>query len=683
MDRTLEIKITGDNAPFRRAIDGVIKESKRGTDGQASEFKRAGNAHRQLADQLAKNAKSWTDLQIKEGKRATDEQVKEFKRVAAENISTKRTSTNEIIKDVQRGSAATKQAYKEEEVSARSAYASMARESKRMSDAQIRSDKERSASTLQAFRGQSSGLADVRARLDANRKAATNTGGAFGRMADTGIAGMLKFATATTAVGFALNQVRDIAHGVGSAIIAAAERSRQLAGDFTKSATDARGLAAVLGVAPDDTFALQNANFNAVTGFSQAEGLQFRSQYANSGNQFKGNKISEPEFYQAEQQLGALGMARGLPGDVAGDLAGSALGFRDYTKFGDRASETALGDVNQALAVLDAGKGEPGVLGRQLSMTAAASLSEDGMRGQFRTLAEAATAVSVAAERNPAGANEVVRAGIRAVADLNDKNAGPLLAEAKITEKDTFFEKMKKLSPVVNEQAKSRGVKTDTILSEAFHNELEREAISVFLNRGVEGGVITQREGVAKANVGEAPAVEAVRRFQSTTGGQRALADADVALSETKQGQKNSRLDIIRRQEIRKMIDSGELDSAEGNIKDFLREKVTFGMIDSGRQQRITDHVRTRINDQAVPLGIPEAKDMGAWNAAADRSMNNRLDQLKAKGVDGTIDTKRMEQLMEENNELQKKILAGQGRGNKVPEALPGGGRPAGDPRRP
>lgn len=505
----------------------------------------------------------------------------------------------------------------------------------------------------EARRVRASQRASASVALAAQRQAAAvdRSGDAYRRLGTDGSAGLGKISAAALAGGAAIGAMTTAAAGLGEAIESAARKSRELAANFGDQRDQLRELASVEGKPLDNAYTLNFARGNVRTGLRPEESARFQGAFLGSGEQFKGRTISDKEFSQFRQQSASLATATGINPEVIGDLAGKTLGFKDRRAAMDQASESALGELNQNIKILQRGSGGNATLVSQAARITSRLLSDDETKGIFKSSKEAAIAESVVAEAAPDEADTAVRAAVRGLRGFKGEKQSGLLKAAGISESTGFLESVKKLAPAVEaERAKGpAGTKTQDVLAKYFTDERTRNALNVFLNKGIGGGIIADREafaakmeqgpGGADAARGRA-ALDEIRKFQTSEAGQARKADAQIRLAEMERGAKSSKIDIIRKQALAEMIANGEIDTTGSNVHDFVVGKASFGMIGDVEQERINVRAAEIAARRADKAGVG-----GGWNSKAgitlnpfdsgyERGLNYTIGQIERAGFD-------------------------------------------------
>lgn len=450
------------------------------------------------------------------------------------------------------------------------------------------------------------------------------------------VGGFSKMGVAAGVAQVGLQKLIDLAGKVGQAFTDAGEKSKKLTAGFADQRDSLGELSTLMGRKADNEFTLDFARFNAKTGFRPEEGKQFLTELYNSGAQYEGKTISKPEFQQYGEQVGQLAVARQIRPDVVGDVAGSVLGFTDYNKFGDQASEVGLGKVNSALATLGRGKGDNAVLARQFSMLSSAALNEDSLKGTFKDSDEVAAVISVAAEKHDAQAAELAKMAGRGLRDFDN----PLIKKAEVKQSDSFTEAFGKINAVVTSevakrQATTPGFKTEDYLRENLKDEGTIDAWNVFLNKGVAAGGFKDRLDFARQNAGPAPALDLIKESQTGERGMNRQADAQVKLAEAERGAENSQLDIVRKQVLSELIKSRQIDTNATNVKDYMVGTTSFGLLGSGEQVRIDEAVQRKLIERNG------GKDDQSWSdylnvspTAREDDLRGRMGRIRRRGAD-------------------------------------------------
>jgi hypothetical protein len=516
------------------------------------------------------------------------------------------------------------------------------------------------------------------AKLGAKTKEVAEEGaGGFRKMGAAGVQSFGAIGLSMSLAQMGMQAVKQLADGIADSMKKAADQARQYSAAVTASRNTQRELAATLGVKPDNKFLYENAKFGKAAAMMPPEVVAFRNQLANSGVQFRGSNITEKGYETFEQKSAAYSQAKGLDAGTGGDFFGGVLGLQNLTGLGDEGGwKRALGTGARQLAILGQGRGEQAVLARQMAMVNSALFSEDKLRGSISDPNEAATLVSIAAEKSPMSAGEMTRAALRGLSDYNDKKAGPFLASAGIVPGSGMspIEKLRKLAPLVDAEAAKTGMTTDEVLREKFPDILAAEGIGVYLNQGIAKGGFDKRMALAATLGGDEKAQETIAEYQATSTGRAAIADAGVYQAQVVRGMETSRIETIRKQALEQLIQSKQIDTAGTNLTDYVKGAIPFASLDEPRQQRITEHAERMLEGRGADVGLAKGK----WFSRPDlneTALNQYMDRIEAKGKD-PLDLSKLEALMEENNELQRKMLAE--RTSRAPAVLPAGPMPLG-----
>jgi hypothetical protein len=463
---------------------------------------------------------------------------------------------------------------------------------------------------LSAAEASEAGRAQAAARAGRQRVAAADAAAAGVRSAaererdaleQSGKAGTTSFAKMVAASGLAqagIQKLIGLAHELGRAWDQAGEKSRQLTKNFSQQRDDLRELATLMGDKADNAFTLKVARFNETAGMRPGEGKDFLTELYNSGAQYEGKNISKEEFKEYTERTGKLTSVKGLSPTESGNIAGTVLGFRDYSKLGDKAAEQATDVMNTSIATLLHGKGRNSVLMNQFGMLSSAALNEDALKGTFTSPEQVAAVTSVAAEKHDAQAAELAKMAGRGLRDFDN----PLVQKAKVDRSDDFITAFTKIGAVVDTEVKARqattpGFKVEDYLRENLKDEGTIDAFNVFLNKGVFGGAFKERMDFAATQRGKAePETAAGEKEEAFI---RRREEAKGERLDLERGAENSQVEIARRQALNRLIERREVDTNEANVGDFLREKTTFGALGSGQQQRIDDEVVRMLNERA------------------------------------------------------------------------------------
>jgi hypothetical protein len=481
--------------------------------------------------------------------------------------------------------------------------------------------------------------AETRDALGRFARASDDVGEHTAAAGKRGAAGLGEIATAAGLLSLAAGAAIKVLDDLGAAAARAGEKSKALSDKFAAERDSLRELQVLMGKEGQDPnkFTLDIAKFGKSTGMSKpGESRSFLTEMYNAGAAFEGKNISSPEFKQFGEQFAGLSVAKGIPAEQAGEMAGSILGFKDYTKFKDRASEQALATGNATLAGLGRGKGKAPVLANQFNMLASASLNEDAMRGTFQSPEEVAAVISIGAEKNDASAAETAKMAIRGLRSFDDKEAGPFLKRAGITPQTPFIEAVGKATPIFESEAKTSGVKVEDVIGKYFKDQGTKESLSVFANRGVSAGGFKDRLDFMAANAGPEKAQGVIADFQKSDVGARRIAEAEVEVERLQAAVKNSRVEIGRLQALAKLIRSGEIDTNATGINDYMNQKASFGAVGDPEQKRIDDEFQRMLMARA-PAGTAPAPLMDLADSTPlgrEKQLRERIEAIQAAGGD-------------------------------------------------
>lgn len=472
-------------------------------------------------------------------------------------------------------------------------------------------------------------------------KAAKEAGQEIEEGGKRGAGGLLEMSAAVSLVETGLNKLVGIARTVRDTIAEAARINREMTKGFTEERERVAELAAVMGKPADNKFTMENAKFNKEVGMKPAEGLDFRLNFQNVGQQYAGKSISQDEFTQYEQQAGKMGVARGLAPGVAGDFFGSVLGFKDFSKLGDRASEEALATGNASIEVLKRGKGDNAILVKELAELNSSLLNEDSLKGAITDPNISAMLISTAAEKNPSEANTMTQAALRGLRDFNG-DAKPLLDKAGVTPAMNPIESLRKIQPIVEAEAKEKGLNVDDVLKTYFKDHLTASGIGVFLNKGVSGGIFKDREDLLAGKIpgmpaisGQGPAMDVLKGFDESERGQLRKAEAGTKEAELDKGGKNSRMAILREQAIGELTKENQIDTTSSMLMDNLVWKPLTGFTIDPREMAIEGRQGEIIRRRGKEAGVDIAPGplMGYHSVEGmNENFGGAMDKIAAAG---------------------------------------------------
>jgi hypothetical protein len=430
---------------------------------------------------------------------------------------------------------------------------------------------------------------------------------------------------------------------LGDSLQEAADYQKTLTDEFIRYRDAQRESEAMQGKPVTSKSALEAAKFEAEVGMSPAESRAFRTAMLGSGEQFRGKSLDdtikqasgETQFQEYQKGAARLAVATGIEPGVVGDLSGSMLGFKDYSKAGPDGAKNALRDLNKAIKILQHGKGANPVVVRQLSELGSATINEEEMAGAFTSAEDASIAVGAMAEFKPGSAARYVQSAIKAVRGFEDPKSKDFLAEAKVTPEDTLFQAVEKIGPKVKEEAKARGLKNIDVIREKFSGIQSQRAIEVLINKGIgPKGVIAERREFAKQfddpKVVQKEIADAFNDPESA--GARRLAEAQDKESKLKEGQKYNVTDTLRLQAEMRLRDKGVLKGPVPSAARFFRTALDpakwFGYSASAETEDIDAQVISMLEMRAKAAGVDFEKATGLNVGIGPSGTNAALDKL-------------------------------------------------------
>jgi hypothetical protein len=528
------------------------------------------------------------------------------------------------------------------ERAAQRAAAQVERENQRAEAARVRAA-ERTAQQLEKIQDRYI-LKAYRAERDAAMQAAKAQEQNVGWFAKS-VESVAAYAAGFVGLNFAVSLLR----GIGQAVGEAAEHQAKLTEEFIRYRDAQREFQAMQGGTATTKAALAQAQFEVGAGMTPQEALAFRTGFANYAQQYNGRTITEAQYAQFEQEAARLTTAVGIEPQLVGELAGRTAGFRDFR----RAPEGApLGELYEGLQVLQHGAGGNRELVQQAARITARLLSSDEATGVFQKSRDAYILESVLAEASPDESEVYARAAVRAVRAFQDKTAAPLLQQAGVTPQTEFFAAVRQIGAVVQAEARAKGLKTYDVLAQYYGDEREKNAMAVLINKGLEGGLIAERQGFAASIEGKEPAkaaeraTAAAREFlrKSETdpeGTFRARqAEAQRRAAELGRGAETSVASVLQKQAEAQLIAEREIDTASTKVTDFLMDATSpsrwLGFSPTERQQRI--NLRTKYNlirrGRAAGLEFKPTDFDYETQEGFDAAVNKQLERFKAAGID-------------------------------------------------
>lgn len=455
---------------------------------------------------------------------------------------------------------------------------------------------------------------------------------------------------------FAAQLLKDI----GDAAKEAAEHQDRLTDAVIAQRDAMRELQAMKGMPADTHAVLSLAKFSSDTGMSMDEARQFQADLMGSGEQHKGKNISDAQFEAYQKKVAQLTVAKGIDPASTATLAGLQLGFKDYSKFGDKAADMALADLNKALSVLIRGNGLSPELVPQLAKLAAASVSENDLAGTFPNSEDAGIAISMFAEANPGRSADMSQAAIRGLRGFK-KEQGPLLKKAGIDPQTGFLDAIQKLAPIVKAEAERTKTKIyDVLMANGFDQE-ESKALQVALDKGVGNkpgsGVIADRRATAKANGTPEAAQKVIDDARNDPNGAviYRLVKQKKEEENAKIGAINVQVAALKMEAESRLIKRREIDTADTNAGDLwhnrLNPKAWFGLEEGSRNQRLhSEEFRMLLQrgkahgitegEVREAAGLPREKMRGGASlfdanttVARDKQVRGVLELFRAKGI--------------------------------------------------
>jgi hypothetical protein len=495
-------------------------------------------------------------------------------------------------------------------------------------------------------------------------KAAVDAEHAEKKSNETTLSGLVAIGSQTLVAVGAASQLLSVMRQVAEVTEEAARRQRELQKDFVNQRDELAELAAIQGKVADNKFVEAHAQFNVDTRMKPRESIEFRKEFAGSGAQFVGKNIDQAEYDELEKQAAQMATARGMEPGVAGDFFGKVLGLKDFSKFGNQASEQALATGNSAIEIMKRGSGNNNTLASQYSMVASSMLNEDSMKGLIQDPNELATLISTAAEKSPAGAAETVKGAARGMRDF-DGDAKPLLDAAGVNASTGLIDGIKKIAPILEKEAKESGVKIDDIINKYFHANLSAEAIGILVNKGVSGGIFKDREDLVAGRIagqpridGPGPAMDTIKQFQDSERGMVRQVDAQAEQQKTEKGAAGSGAELLRRQAEKRLTDRGELGTTQSDQDDFWFKVTRLGLIDP-KDKKLDDETVKMLQERGKPKNVP-VSDMLLWQddsvEGKNKAIQGKIKEIEAAGGNPFVEAMNANtKVMEEQNRMMAK----------------------------
>lgn len=400
-----------------------------------------------------------------------------------------------------------------------------------------------------------------------------------------------------------LNLVAQAGQAIADTMKNARDYADRLAKDFIAQRDALREIAAITGGQSNNASTLAMARFNSQTGFKPNESIGFVTELLNAGNQNigPGKSLSGAQGEQFKLLAGQYAVAKGVDPTTMGSIAGSSLGFQNFQNKGQGANE-AMNSLNRSFKVMEAGQGNGAVMARQLQMLAASSVGPDNT---FKTLEDAAIAVSVGAEKHDAQSAEMVMASIRGLRDFKN----PALKAAGITPDTPFLDSVKKMGDYVDKESAATGTKPTDLLAGIFTDHLTKTGVETFINRGQKGGVIADRQKILGGMNDPNAAKKLINDFQNdpTGAGQNRIAEAQKVEEEMNRGSERAALATLRTQaetafEASRLEDNGLFSVVQG--AGSLASKVTGGLLRDPKEEAIRRTMGIILDKRRAAAGL-------------------------------------------------------------------------------
>lgn len=405
-------------------------------------------------------------------------------------------------------------------------------------------------------------------------------------LADIGIGAGAAIAGIRTLVGFARELRAELEK--------AGEAKRGLTAGLVGSREANRELMTLEGETDDNKFAINLRRFAKQSAMTEAEARTFRLGARETGG--VGRDILGKETYDAALQHAAgVTPAVGIDPTLAGRMMGGMITSSPQLARLPQAQRVA--SLNQSfdrvIGTLQQAPGNLGDLTRNYQESAAGNLQKESpLFGMFKSPEELAQVIGVTGYLNPQTGREQVEASIRG---LQDDKAKPLLQKAGITPGMPYQEQMKRLAPVLMQEAQKRGTSADVVSGDYFEDIRTRRAILNQIQNGVLGGGY---ESIGKGGMANAAGLPGkVTAFQASDTGRRRIAEESVSVAEAEAGAEGSDVDILRLQATEQLRREGKL-GASVAMQNFLINKVGFGLLPDPDKTRINARVQEMIQQR-------------------------------------------------------------------------------------
>lgn len=451
--------------------------------------------------------------------------------------------------------------------------------------------------------------------------------------AEVGAAGQQSFGSVATAASATLNVAQFVARQIAelaTAMDKVGQKSREMTREFTSQRDKTRALAAVEGADPNNAFTLSIHEFAKRNAMSFDEALNFRGDFANNAQQYKDRNISDAEYKQY-QELSARQMVRSLASAESSAAFASSFLSDDLTKFGENAAEEAFRRQFEVAQIYDAGKGSATENFSAFNALKSALRSDDALAGAFKTDAELATIGSIANAAGPERQRDQVNDLVRNLRRVDNERLNDLKSRAGVTNDMGTRATIEKLTPLLVEEAKAKGLGMDQVIGGYIPDVGAREALSNQVKLGVLGGGYAQRDAVLAASNAPGAGQAALDTFMGTEVAQTRVADADVVMAQAERGAENSKLDIVRKQALARLHRDRRIDTDATVLRDFIAGKASWGAVGDANQVRIDDEVQKLVDARS---GESAPWTLGITPLSREAELRDRMTAMEARGID-------------------------------------------------
>jgi hypothetical protein len=397
---------------------------------------------------------------------------------------------------------------------------------------------------------------------------------------------------------------------LGDAVAEAGRKQRENAEEFIRQRDAMREIESMRGGTANAESALAAARFQVATGYRAGEAGEFTKGFLGAGAQFEGQTIGRQDFKDFQLRAAQLGAVKGFDPRVMGELAGSTLGFSDYgarsRATGVAAEDIALGDMNQALSILEHGKGDNATMARQLQMLSAAAVNEDDLKGVFRNQADAAVALSTMAEFNPEEAFVYTQATNKFLRG-KDKETEGLFARAGFTPKMGFEERIEKLAPILMAQSKAQAKPLQDVIAEYTKDVREQRGLATAILQGsAQGrGLFDERRKFGAGVAGPQPALDQIRRARLDPEGALGarIAEAQLDLAKLERGRAAAGFVSFHKLAEAQLQQERAIDTSGTNLTDAIVDTVDLGVPLGVSAKHREQRIRARMAEMAIKTG--------------------------------------------------------------------------------